>query len=223
MKIPVELRSEIVGSLEELTMGNIWKLRSDVLILRSYVSRTRGSENELILKSINEFLDVSSDLYSFFSDIQGCVSYADFNKLARLVNVGGDAIFVTEEIIKGEHLNLPDLVMDGLHMVLSYMGSTAYIMGEIETLESEVTKNILIVHDRLWSLVDEYRKDVSLDSLKTISDQMDSFFKSLDKEAVPLADRISVVTRIYQFICIIHLFAVINNVEWESPGEQSQA
>ena len=69
MKIPVELRSEIVGSLEELTMGNIWKLRSDVLILRSYVSRTRGSENELILKSINEFLDVSSDLYSFFSDI----------------------------------------------------------------------------------------------------------------------------------------------------------
>jgi hypothetical protein len=219
MKIPADFKADIVGSLEELTMDNIWKLRADVHVLKNYVSRYPGSENQELAKSIDDFLDVSLELYSFFADIQGAVSSADFNKLARLINVGGDAIFVTEEILSGEHLNLPDLINDGLHMVLSYMGSTAYIIGEVETVESEVTKHIMIAQDRLWYLVDEFKKDSSLDELKSMSTEMSNFFKSLGKESVPLADRITVITRIYQFLCIIHLLAFLNQIEWETPGE----
>jgi hypothetical protein len=216
MKAPIEMRQNILTELSGLDIDGVWKLRGNVNVLKNYVIKQPDGGNNATLKNIEDLLQVSNDFYKFLINIKGNVTSADFNRLARIFNTSGDAALAIEEIISKEDVKIPELVLSGLSMVLTYVGDTAYISSALENCENTVAANSIIVYDRLWSLIHDYRETPSSSELGKINAAMNTFFNLLPNKDVSLTERILVITRMYQLMCMIYTAGIISNIKWES-------
>jgi hypothetical protein len=104
--------------------------------------------------------------------------------------------------------------MEGLAVLLNFTGNTAYITSALEGCETHVMTNSMIVHDRLWVLVHNYKKDASPQELEKINHTMTTFFYQFSNRNIPLPDRITIIARLYQFLCTIYLVKLIRELKW---------
>ena len=123
---------------------------------------------------------------------------------------------MVEELLTAEDVNITDLLMNGLAMFLNYTGNTAYISSALENCEANVAANNIIVYDKLWVLVHKYKKNASPQELERINQAMTIFFTKLTDRDVPLTERITILTRLYQLLCVIYTVGIINNISWAS-------
>jgi len=214
MNIPEIYKSNLLADLDNLGEQDVWKLRGNVQVLKNYIIQNSTHKDEAILKTIDELLRVSNDLYKFLSTIKGCVSSADYNKLARLLNTSGDAVLAIEEITTAEDFNIFDLIMSGLSLKLTYVGNTAYITSALESCETQVMANSITVYDRLWNIVHTYNTNASPQDILKINQSLDIFFKKLSNRDIILTERITIITRLYQFFCMIYLAGILRNINW---------
>ena len=219
MSVPETYRSNILTELDSMGLESIWKLRGNLHVLKNYMIQNPSRNDELILKNIEELLDVSNDLYKFLTTIKGSVSAADFNKLARLLDTGGKAFVAVEEIITAEDFNITDIIMSGVSLVMTYMGNTAYISSALENCETQVAANTITVYDRLWALIHEHNKDPAPQDIKRMNETMNAFFQQLSNRTIKLPDRILIITRLYQLLCMIYLAGIIKNINWVHAQE----
>jgi hypothetical protein len=216
MNVPETYKSNLLAELNDLGIDEIWKLRGNVQVLKNYVLRNRSAEKnvEEVIKNIEALLDLSNDLYKFLSAVKYNVSSADFNKLARLLNTGGGAVNAIEEILSTEDVKFNDLLLTGLSMVLTYAGNTAYISSALESTETTVNANSVIVYDKLWNLVHTYNTSATQDEIEKINKSMTIFFQRLSSKEIPLIERITIITRLYQLLLMIYIAGIIRNVNW---------
>jgi hypothetical protein len=221
MKAPIEMQHNILTELSDLGIDGIWKLRGNINVLKNHVLKHPGPGDSKALENIENLLQVSNDFYKYLTNIKGNITAADFNKLARIFNTSGDAALAIEEIISKEDIKIPELVLSGLSMVLTYVGDTAYISSALENCENTVAANSIIVYDRLWSLIHDYRESPSSSELVKINAAMNTFFNLLPNKDVSLTERILVITRIYQLMCMIYTAGIISNIIWVSDQTES--
>ena len=214
MKVPESYKMDIISNIENLGLDNVWNLRENVQVLKNFVLKNSKLDNGIVLDNIDEFLDASGEFYKYLSGLQNYVSAADFNKLARLLNTGGDALSAIEEIMSGEDINLTEIVMSGLTMMLGYVGSTAYISSALESSETQIMAYSITIHDRLWNLVHKYNSKASIEELEKIKQNISLFFKQLLNKNVKISERIVIITRLYQLLCMIYLAGILKNVQW---------
>jgi hypothetical protein len=221
MRAPIDIRQNILTELSDLGIDGIWKLRGNVNVLKNHVIKHPGPGNSRAIENIENLLQVSNDFYKFLTNIKGNVTAADFNRLARIFNTSGDAALAIEEIISKEDIKIPELVLSGLSMVLTYVGDTGYISSALENCETTVAANTIIVYDRLWSLIHDYRESPTTTELRKINEAMNTFFNLLPNKDVSLTERILVITRMYQLMCMIYTAAIISNIQWVSEKSES--
>jgi hypothetical protein len=214
MKVPENFRSNLLLNLDNLGLENIWELRGDLQVLKSYILQHTKTQNGVELTDINALLDVSGNLYNFLLNIKGSVTSADYNKLARLFNAGGDSVSELEELISKEDIRIHELIMEGLAVLLNFTGNTAYITSALEGCETHVMTNSMMVHDKLWGLVHNYKKDASSQDLANINHTMNSFFIQFSNRNIPLPERITILARLYQFLCTMYLVKLIREIKW---------
>jgi hypothetical protein len=214
MNIPESYKSNLLTDLDNLGQEDIWKLRGNIQVLKNYIQNSAEKKDEKVMNNIDELLVVSNDLYKFLTLIKGFVSSADYNKLARLLNTGGEAVSAVEEIVSAEDFNISEILMSGLSMILSYAGNTAYITSALESCETQVMANSITVCDRMWSLVHKYNTNASPQEIARINQALNIFVKKLANRDVPLTERITIITRLYQFFCMVYLAGIIRNIKW---------
>ena len=214
MNVPETYRSNLLVELNNLGIDEIWKLRGNVQVLKNYVLRNAGKDDAEVKTNIDTLLDISNDLYKFLTAIRYNVSSADFNKLARLLNTGGGAVNAIEEIFSNEDIGFSDLLMTGLSMVLTYAGNTAYISSALESCETTVNANSVIVYDRLWNLVHNYNLNASEADIEKINKSMTVFFQHLSSSEISLIERITIITRLYQLLLMIYIAGIIKSLNW---------
>jgi hypothetical protein len=219
MIIPENLRDNLLGDLDDLGQEDIWRLRGNIQVLKNFIIQNVEKKDDEVLKNIDNLLGVSNDLYKFLTTIKGCVSSADFNKLARLLNTGGEAVRAIEEIVTAEDFNIADIVMSGMSMILSYAGNTAYITSALESCETQVNANSMILFDRMWNFIHEYNTKASPLEIAKINEAMNIFFKRLSNRDVLLTERITIIARLYQFFCMIYLAGLIRRIDWVKVKE----
>jgi hypothetical protein len=214
MRIPVKYKSNLEMSLNSLGPDDLWYLRGNLHILKKYLSQQSQNTSGQVLNNIDRLLNVSSELLTFFENIKGSITAADFNKMARFFNAAGDTISEFEEIISKEDFKIHELVMESLSVLFNYTGNTAYISSALENCETHVRTNSIIIYDRLWELVTQFKEDASEDEMSTINSNMNTFFSQFGQRNTSLPDRITILTRLYQFICIIYLTRIIADIKW---------
>ena len=187
MNVPESYKSKLLFELNTLGLDDVWNLRSNIQMLKNYILQNCDTKDELVLKHIEDLLDVSNDLFKYLTSIKGCVSSADYNKLARLLDTGGEAIKAIEEIISSEDLEIGEILMSGLSLVLNYVGDTAYITSALEGCETQVSANSMIVYDRLWQLVHTYNSDASPIEIANVTKSLETFSKKLSNRNIPAA------------------------------------
>ncbi|MCK5559230.1 MAG: hypothetical protein KAJ51_01505 [Thermoplasmata archaeon] len=214
MKVPENFRSNLLVNLDNLGLENIWELRGDLQVLKNYIIQNTKTKDGIELADINALLDVSGNLYNFLLNIKGSITSADYNKLARFFNAGGDTLSELEELLTKEDIRIPELIMEGLAVLLNFTGNTAYITSALEGCETHIMTNSMIVHDKLWVLVHNYKKDTSPQELENINHTMNTFFYQFSNRNIPLPDRITIIARLYQFLCTIYLVKIIRELKW---------
>jgi hypothetical protein len=221
MKVPSEYKSVMLSELNNLDLDNVWKLRGNLNVLKKYVLQNPGKDNELVTKDIEELLEISGSFYQFLSNIKGSVTATDFNKLARLLNTSGDVVEAIEEILTAEDVKFWEILASGLALVLDYAGSTAYISSALENAETVVKADSLIVYDRLWGLIHKYNQSATPVQLKEINLTMNTFFKHLSDKNINLTERITLVTRLYQLLCMIYMARIIKEITWVAEASDA--
>jgi hypothetical protein len=214
MNIPESYKINILSGLDRLDLDDIWKLKGNVQVLKNYILQNATTKDDKVIRNIDSLLGATNELYTFLSSVKGSVSAADFNKLARVLHTGGETISAIEEIITEEDIKLPELLMTGISMVITYAGDTAYITSALESCESHVGASCISVYDRYWNLIHDYYKEVSPKDIDSINKSMTAFFKKLSNKDIVLSERITIVTRMYQFLCMVYLAGIIRNIEW---------
>lgn len=214
MKVPITYKSDILDDLDNLGIDGVWKLRGNVNMLKNHILQNHDKSDKIILDNIESLLDVSNELYNFYTNIKGSVTSADFTKMARLFNTGGDSVLAIEEIMTAEDVNIPEIVMSGLSMILTYVGNTAFVTSALESCETLVSANSIVVYDKLWALVHSYRSDPTPQELRKINDTMNSFFSLFPNRDIPLTERVMLITRLYQLLCMVYIAGIFKNITW---------
>ncbi|WP_455391986.1 hypothetical protein [[Eubacterium] cellulosolvens] len=214
MEVPETIKSNLLSELDNLGQEGVWKLRGNVNVLKNYMLQNQTNTDNTVLDNINALLEVSNDLYNFYTNMKGSVTAADFNKMARLFNTGGDTVLAIEEIMTAEDINIPEILMSGLSMILTYVGNTGYISSALESCETLVMANSITVYDRLWALVHNYRKNPTPQELREINDTMNSFFNIFPNRDIALTDRVMLIIRLYQLLCMVYLAGILKSITW---------
>ena len=214
MKVPLKYKTNLELNLNNLGPDDLWEMRGNLHILKNYISQQSKNKNDAIMKNIEILLDISSDLYTFYQNIMGSVTAADFNKMARFFNAAGDAISEAEGILSKEDIKIHELVMESLSVLLNYTGNTAFISSALENCETHVRTNSIIVYDRLWVLVNQFKPETSMNELSVINLKMNTFFSQFSQRSISLPDRITILIRLYQLMCIIYLAHIIREIRW---------
>lgn len=214
MKVPENFKANLIVNLDNLGLENIWELRGDLQVLKNYIIQNTKTKDGIELADINALLEVSGNLYNFLLNIKGSITSADYNKLARFFNASGDTLSELEELLTKEDIRIHELIMEGLAVLLNFTGNTAYITSALEGCETHIMTNSMIVHDKLWVLVHNYKKDTSTQELENINHTMNTFFYQFSNRNIPLPDRITIIARLYQFLCTIYLVKIIRELKW---------
>lgn len=214
MNVPESYKNDILSVLGNFDLDDIWKLKGNVQVLKNYVLQDASTKDDEVLKNIDSLLGAANELYKFLSSVKGSISSTDYNKLARILHTSGQTVSAIEEIITEEDIKLPELLMTGISMVITYAGNTAYITSALESCEAHVSASCISVYDRYWNLIHDYYKEVSPKDIDSINKSMTAFFKKLSNKDIILSERITIVTRLYQFLCMVYLAGIIRNIEW---------
>ena len=189
-------------------------MRGNVNMLKNHILQNPAKGDKIILDNIESLLDVSNNLYNFYTNIKGSVTSADFNKMARLFNTGGDSVQAIEEIMTAEDISIPEIIMSGLSIILTYVGNTAFVTSALESCETLVSATSIIVYDKLWALVHNYRSDPTPQELRKINDTMNAFFSLFPNRDIPLTERVMLITRLYQLLCMVYIAGILKNITW---------
>ena len=214
MKVPISFKSNMLNDLDNMGIEGIWKLRGNVHVLKNYIIQNPAKDDKVVLDNIEVLLEVSNDLYNFYTTIKGSITSADFTKIARLFNTGGDSVLAIEEIMTAEDINIPEIVMSGLSMILTYVGNTAYVTSALESCETLVSANSIKVYDKLWSLIHSYRSTPNPQELRKINETMNAFFSLFPNREIQLTERILLIIRLYQLLCMVYLAGILKNISW---------
>ncbi|MCK5560606.1 MAG: hypothetical protein KAJ51_08440 [Thermoplasmata archaeon] len=214
MKVPITYKSDILDDLDNLGVDGVWKLRGNVNMLKNHILQNPAKGDKIILDNIESLLDVSNNLYNFYTNIKESVTSADFNKMARLFNTGGDSVQAIEEIMTAEDISIPEIIMSGLSIILTYVGNTAFVTSALESCETLVSATSIVVYDKLWALVHNYRSDPTPQELRKINDTMNAFFSLFPNRDIPLTERVMLITRLYQLLCMVYIAGILKNITW---------
>jgi hypothetical protein len=215
MNVPANYNVNLLQNLGSMGVDNIWALKGDLHVLKYYLMRQASDPDQTLLDNVDILMEISNELYQFFINLKSTVSQADFNKLARTLDAGGNVIQALEEIITTRKVDLKLLLRNGFSVLLQYGADTAYISSAMEGCEALVSTNAVIVYDRYWALVQKYRYDATREDIENIKTEMDKFFGMLSNRNISLPDRITLTTRLYQFLCIIYVTTIMNNLNKE--------
>jgi hypothetical protein len=109
--------------------------------------------------------------------------------------------------------------MNGLSILINYVGNTAFISSALENCETQVNVNTIILYDKLWAFIHEYRKDASPEDIEKTNQTMNTFFNHLNNRDIPLPQRITIITRLYQLLCMINIAAILKGINWDTGLE----
>ena len=212
MNIPEDHRPNLIETAGSLGIRNLWKLRGDLHVLRYHVMLSPTPDRAGLLRNIDMLMDISGELHDYLMQLQGSVRSTDFNKLARTMDAGGNAIQGFEELFRDRDTDLRTMLRNGFSVFLSYMADTAYINSAMEGCETLVSTYSMKVYDRFWALVQEFRTDTRPGEVEKIKKELEGFFSMLSDRTYSLPDRITLVAQLYQFLCLIYISAIMKKM-----------
>ncbi len=211
MAVPEVYKGELVASISDIDIDGIWRMRSSLQALRSIAEDIDGPNGE----RVELMLDTSADLLRLMNSLETTSKAADFNRLARLLNTGGEAINAAEEILTKEDASFAEILVNGLTVSLGMLGNTAYVSSALQGSEMAVRNQATQLYDTLWEFMRIHREGIGADEVEDVRKQLDTVFDLLKDNDTAVDARAQALVLLYRTLIIAGVTDLVQRVQWE--------
>ena len=179
------LRDVAGKSLGSISPDSIWRLRSELHVLKAHLEAHPRDGNPELRTAVEGALSLAGDAHNIALEVRSGMSDKAYAQFASLLDLGAIGAIGLENLLVVERRRLVALLLGGLSELLTYLASREYVKGASARLSALARAQAPRLQDELWAALRRFRPKASAADHRQAQQAIDTFFAKALADGMP--------------------------------------